>query len=395
MSRPISIVQYWGGCPQTMNSKWQRFLRVIECCAEKGWRTCLVWSRMPEDPALYEPFEQAGCQILFQRRASRNFDIRCVWSTYRMLRKLRCDVFHCHNVHTSPLIAAALARVPIRVWSKLAMSPYYEQGIEPTGIHRLALSTRVSSGLSHRILARSTAVAEELLNSGTPSDKIITTPVDVDIQRFANASANGVRQRLGLSSSDTVICTVGHAVPVKGWDILLPAFAKLARRNDSLRLLMIGSTTGSSETHTAATLAEMVAKLGIEKRVMFLGMRSDVPELLHACDLFILPSRSEGQPAALVEAMAAGLPCIGARVGGITDVIQDGDNGLLFEREDVDGLVDRISRLLDDETFRKRITIRAQHSAEAFDLKDSSQRLVRLYGDLLRLRGPTGVPARP
>ena len=300
-----------------------------------------------------------------------------------MLRKLRCDVFHCHNVHTSPLIGAALAGVPVRIWSKLAMSPYYEQGIEPTGIHRLALSTRVSSGLSHRVLAISTAVAEELVGSGTPTDKIITTPVDVDVRRFANASADGVRRRLGLDDSDTLICTVGHAVPVKGWDILLPAFAEVAKRDDSLRLLLIGSTTGSSEIHTAAALAEMAAKLGIEKRVMFLGMRSDVPELLHACDLFILPSRSEGQPAALVEAMAAGLPCIGARVGGITDVIQDGDNGLLFEREDVDGLAECVSRLLNDGAFRKRIALRAQHSSEAFDLQESSQRLVRLYEELL------------
>ena len=383
MPKAASIIQYWGGCPQTMNSKWQMFLRVIECCAEKGWRTYLVWSRMPEDTELSKPFQEAGCEIILQRRPNRNFDLRCVLSTRRMLRKLRCDVFHCHNVHTSPLIGAALAGVPVRIWSKLAMSPYYEQGIEPTGIHRLALSTRVSSGLSHRVLAISTAVAEELVGSGTPTDKIITTPVDVDVRRFANASADGVRRRLGLDDSDTLICTVGHAVPVKGWDILLPAFAEVAKRDDSLRLLLIGSTTGSSEIHTAAALAEMAAKLGIEKRVMFLGMRSDVPELLHACDLFILPSRSEGQPAALVEAMAAGLPCIGARVGGITDVIQDGDNGLLFEREDVDGLAECVSRLLDDGALRKRIAIHAQHSAEAFDLQKSTQRLVRLYEELL------------
>jgi len=144
MSKSVSIVQYWGGCPQTPNSKWQRFLRIIQRCAEKNWRTYLIWSRMPEDLGLARPFQQAGCEILLQRRPKRNFDLRCALGTYRMLRHVQCDVFHCHNVHTSPLIAAVLARVPVRVWSKLAMSPYYEQGEKPRGLHRLVPGLRIS-----------------------------------------------------------------------------------------------------------------------------------------------------------------------------------------------------------------------------------------------------------
>ena len=118
-NRTIGIMHYWCGCPEVANSKWQSFLHVVRACASRGWRNYMVWTRLPEDPGLWRPFAEAGCEIILQRRPSRNFDFRCVYDTYRLLRTLRCHIFHCHNVHTSPLIGAALA--PVRVLSKLSM----------------------------------------------------------------------------------------------------------------------------------------------------------------------------------------------------------------------------------------------------------------------------------
>ncbi len=185
--QPITIVQYWGGCPQTPDSKWQQFLDCLRACANKGWRTCLVWSDMPRDPLLSRPFEEAGCKIVLHSRAHGNFDLQCIRRTYCLLRKINCDVFHCHNVHTSPLIGAALAKVPVRIWSKLAMSPYYEQGVAPTGIHRLALSTRLSCNLAHRILAVSHPVRDELISCGASSSRVLVWPTPIDIESFSNS----------------------------------------------------------------------------------------------------------------------------------------------------------------------------------------------------------------
>jgi len=151
MSRPITVVQYWAGCPKSPNSKWQRFLAIIQRCQEQGWRNYLVWSGMPENPALVEPFKEAGCEIILQPRSRRNFDFGSVWRTYRLLRSLKCDVFHCHNDHTSPLIGAA--------------SPYYEKGVSPKSLHRLMPSTRVSCICAHRILAISDEVGRELIET--------------------------------------------------------------------------------------------------------------------------------------------------------------------------------------------------------------------------------------
>jgi hypothetical protein len=68
------MVQYWGGCPQTPNSKWQRFLDVITACSRMGWRTCLVLSRLPEQEELWRPFADVGCEIVIHPRATRSFD---------------------------------------------------------------------------------------------------------------------------------------------------------------------------------------------------------------------------------------------------------------------------------------------------------------------------------
>jgi len=382
MGKSITVVQYWAGCPKSPNSKWQRFLAIIQRCRQHGWRNYLVWSRMPENPALAEPFREAGCEIILQPRSRRNFDLASIWRTYRLLRRLKCDIFHCHNDHTSPLIGAALAGVPVRLWSKLAMSSYYEQGVHPKGLHCLAVSSKVSSALSTRVLARSKAVRGELIADGAAPDKILVTPVDVDIALYNSTSAPDLRSRMGYSESDLIICSVGHAVPVKGWDLLLSSFADIVREKPEARLLLVGNIPSSSEVRFAESLQKQVKQSGLSKKVRFLGQRDDIPQILAISDVFVLPSRSEGQPGALVEAMASGLPCVGTRVGGVPEAIRDGHDGLLVGREDVEALTGAIRKLIDNKEMGREMGECARQSVRRFDISASTERLFRLYVDL-------------
>lgn len=383
MTRPVTIVQYWAGCPKSPNSKWRRFLAIIRKCREQNWRNYIVWTEIPENPALVEPFREAGCEIILQPRSRRNFDLVCVWRTYRLLRHLRCDVFHCYNDHTSPLMGAALAGIPVRIWSKLAMSPYYEENIKPKGLHHWALSSRLSCALSTCVLARSKAVRQELILDGATPDKVSITPVDVDITLYDDVSVSDMRAIMGYSKSDLIITTVGHAVPVKGWDILLSSFGDIAREKPKARLLFVGSINSSHEITFAKSLQDRVKQNGLSDRVRFLGQRDDIARILAISDVFVLPSRSEGQPGALVEAMASGLPCVGTCVGGVPEVIANGHDGFLVGRENVGAMTQAITRLLENKSLRKTLGENAKETAKRFDLTESTNKLIGVYLNLL------------
>lgn len=387
MSRHMTAVHFWAGCPKSANSKWQQFLAVVQRCHEEGWRNILVLSRMPDDAALIEPFTQACCEIVLQPRSRGNFDARSIWRTFRLLRRLKCDIFHCHNDHTSPLIGAALARVPGRIWSKLAMSSHYEQAIAPAGVHRIQASVRLSGMLAHRIHTVSDAVGQELIALGIAKDKVQTIRCPIDLARYDGADGRSFRRELGSGQQDLWVTAIGHAVPVKGWDVLVRAFGQVAGEFPQAQLALVGSTDDNGERDFGQAIRALVHEKGLAARVRFLGHRCDIPACLAGSGVFVLPSRSEGQPLALMEAMAAGRPCIAAAVGGVPETITHGENGLLFERENVEQLTDRLRSVLADASLRRRLGAAARKSSSAFDLETYVEAVFALYCSLLEKNG--------
>lgn len=383
MNKSLSIVHFWAGCPKSPNSKWQRFLEVVKRCNKEGWKNYLILSKMPENPALYEPFVKQGCEIILQKRSKGNFDPGSIWRTYKLLRCLKCDVFHCHNDHTSPLIGAALAGVPVRIWSKLAMSSDYETNSNPKGMRRLMPSTRISCLLAHRILAISNGVGRELIDTVGFDKKIEIVYVPVDFQRFANASKGNIRKEMGFSESDIVITSVAHAVPVKGWDIAIKAFAQVSRKISNARMLLVGDKTSLDYFNQ---LEELIKQYKLQDTVKFTGKRDDIPEILKASDIFILPSRSDGLCCALIEASSSGLPCIASNVGGLPEVISHNENGLLFEREDSHELAKLIIKLIEDTTFSDKLAQKALINAKDFNLELYVEKIINTYRSFLDIK---------
>ena len=382
MNRPITLVQYWGGHPKTVNSKYQANLAVFQRCQQQGWRNYLVCYRMPDNPELLVPFRKAGCEVIVQPPSRRSFDLASVWRTYKLLRRLKCDIFHCDNDHTSPLIGAALAGIPVRIWFAQAMSPYYEKGVSPKRLHRFMPSARITCLCAHRIMTISDKVRLELVESGCPGKHIDTVYVPIDYMRFANTAMGKIRDELGLDSSHILITTVGCAVPVKGWDIAIRAFAEVHNVIPNARLVFVGSTTSSKESKTFRQLADLIRHYKLSKYIHFLGQRNDIPEILKASDIFILPSRSEGLCWALIEAMASGLPCVAARVGGIPEVINHAEDGLLFEREDANELAEHIIHLTQNRELRTNIASQASNRARFFSMTAYVNKVFECYKSL-------------
>ena len=181
------------------------------------------------------------------------------------------------------------------------------------------------------------------------------------------------RAALDAGPSDFVIGTVGNFTKKKDHATMLRAFADVAARHETARLVMIGSGPLFDETRALA------AELGLASRVDFLGKRDDVDRLLPGLDLFILSSRYEGLPIALLEAMSAGVACVATRVGGIPEVLRHEQSGLLVDAGDPEGLAAALTRMGDDDVERRRLGARGAVDAAACDLSVAVQRQQHAY----------------
>lgn len=168
----------------------------------------------------------------------------------------------------------------------------------------------------------------------------------------------GVRAELGLDDQSVLLASVGNLYPVKGYDVLLQALHGVRETTPIAWHLAIAGR-GDEETKLRATATE----LGLDDRVHLLGFRQDVPDILAAADIFLMPSRSEGLPVALLESMFAAKPSIASRVGGIPEVITDGAEGVLVPPGDPVQLAAAIGRLLTDPDSRERLGRAARATA--------------------------------
>ncbi len=181
--------------------------------------------------------------------------------------------------------------------------------------------------------------------SGSSPEQVTTIYNGIDLSAFVNMDnareREVARTELGIPQDANVLITVAVLRPPKGIQFMIRALPQVLTSHPNTYYLIVGS--GS---HQDSLIAE-ADKAGVRERVIFAGLRKDVPRLLVASDVFVLPTLTEALPTVLAEAMGAGLPVIASRVGGVPEMIADGQNGLLVEPEDPDSLSRACIRLLD------------------------------------------------
>lgn len=172
---------------------------------------------------------------------------------------------------------------------------------------------------------------------------------------------------------------VGRFAEQKNHTGLIKIFELVRRRVPDAKLLLIGGGP------LRPSVEDMVGKSGLRDAVKFLGFREDVPEVLSRCSLFLFPSRFEGLPVATLEAGAAGLPMVASRVPGVTEAIEHGVTGFLFDVEDVAGMAGAAVRLLSDEALARQIGAAARRRVtERFSKRVSADSLLGLYHECIR-----------
>lgn len=325
---------------------------------------------------LEEEFARIGIPVvIFGRR--HKFDPSLVLRLAAWLRREKACVVHTHlfTADTYGRLAAKLAGVPA-VFSTVhnIVNPWkggFRKGID-----------RLFARLSTRVIGCSEEVTQALATrDGIPADRLMAIPNGIDLKKFAQVSGAGVRAEFGLPDDRPLLGVVGRLHPQKGHEDLFRALAAMPQaRAGELACMIIGTGELQDALHA------MAQDMGLERCVIFTGMRTDVPRLVAAMDMFLMPSRWEGLPIALLEAMASAKPVICTRVGGIPDVVIDGDNGLLVDPEQPAQLQARIAQLLDNPDARTRLGQRARETViDRFDVTRTAAAYNQLHLQALGL----------
>jgi glycosyltransferase involved in cell wall biosynthesis len=202
--------------------------------------------------------------------------------------------------------------------------------------------------------------------------RVITSAVDPEAL-YPQLGRAATRAQAGLASEASLLLVVAALFQRKGVDVLLDALARLA--DDGLRPALWIAGQGPARP----ALEKQARELGLDHQVRFLGERGDIADLLAACDVFILPSRSEGLGVAALEAMAAGRAIVATRVGGLAEAVVDESTGLLVPPADPAALAGALARLLRDPALRARL---AEAGPARIDAGFRADDLVEAYEDL-------------
>ncbi len=286
----------------------------------------------------------------------------------RLVRQWRPDLLHTHGVRASVAGRLVGVRTGLRVVTTVHSDLYYDYAAPAKRALFMALELATQE-LSARVIAVSRPLAGVLRKRGYAERKLRVVENGIDVRAFEeklsyathDGSGANIRRELALPDGALVILCVARLHPVKLHDVLIRATGELGKTMDAVHLVLVGD---GSERAALQALATQAAP----GRVHFLGARADVPALLAQADVFALTSRMEGLPISVLEAMAARLPVVASRAGGLAELVadagavaadrttvQDAPTGFLFEPGSTEGLRAALAILLRDAGLRREL----------------------------------------
>jgi glycosyltransferase involved in cell wall biosynthesis len=297
------------------------------------------------------------------------------------------DLVHTHTAKAGTLgrIAARMAGVPVVVHTVHGWVFTAEHPASHSRVY-LELERMLASWCEALVVVAENDREEGLaLGVGRPRQyELIRSGIELEAYRDPPLSRAEARRRIGLPEDAFVVGSVGRLSPPKCPEVAVAAFHRLAARCPRARLVVVGDGWQRGEVEAE------VARLGLADRVYLLGLRMDVPVMLRAFDAYLLTSSHEGLPRTLPQAMAAGLPIVATRVGGVPNAVEDGRTGWLAAAGDAEALGDRLLRLAADPEGARRMGEAGRAKVEEFSAGRMSRQLEELYDRLARGARPRG-----
>jgi len=344
---------------ELLNRVDKNAFQLVLCCIDTGNLTDM----------LKEIAEENGHEFVTEKYMKKfRIDIKAILRLRGVIKSRKIDVVHVTSGYTA--IAGTLASL----WSKVPIIYTIQMPVQfsrKTKLFFAILGLRINLHI-----AASNAIAYSVDRGGfifplRKIDQIIY--YGVDLQRFKPLDSDNAKRLLGLYGY-TIVGSVGRLIPRKGYYYLLCAMPKIKETLPDAKIVLTGD--GEEERN----LRLLARQLGIQKDVIFLGTRRDIPEVVSSFDVFVLPSLSEGLGIVILEAFALGKPVVASKVEGIPEMVINVENGFLVPPGDSDALAEKIITLLKDPELAARLGQNGRRLVEEkFNVDDMVKKYESLY----------------
>ena len=351
--------------------------RLIVCCLQSVGE-------------LGEKLKEQGIPVfVFNGRSSvnplhlpRNFYV--IWNLIKLLRRERVQIVHTHEFFSGTLgrIAALLAQTSVKILM------LHNKDRWKGSIHIIV--DRILANWTDKIVANSISVKEFTIQcTGLNPNNFEVVYNGIDLTRFNPflISRKTIRSELGIKNSTPTLVIVGRLTTQKGHRYLINALPTVLEKYPELRLFVVGDDS-PFDTSTKEEIFKLVNTMGLTENVIFLGERKDVPDILYAADIFVLPSLWEGFGLVIAEAMAAGVPVIASKIDGIPEVVIDSVTGILVPPKNPEAIANAILYLLNNPNKAKKMGQAGRERVEkCFSVDEMVRKWDKLYQELLIKKG--------
>jgi D-inositol-3-phosphate glycosyltransferase len=319
-------------------------------------------------------------------------EFACGVQRFRALTGASYDVIHSHYWLSGRLglLFADRWDVPlVSMFHTLAQlkNRVAESAAEREQAVRFEIEKRTMAG-SDRIVALTSVDRQQMIRHYGELAPIEVIPGGVDLDHFYPRPRGEARRALGIDGTEKVVLFVGRIQRLKGLEVLVRAFARLADLEKS-RLIIVGGQPGTShETREITRLQHLASKLGIAHRTHFVGAvpHTDLPLYYSAADVTAMPSSYESFGLVAVESLACSTPVVATRVGGLTEIVHDGETGLLVPWRDAELFAERLGAVLQDDQLRRRLAGNARDSVLRYDWNQIADEHLALFADVTAQR---------
>ncbi len=314
------------------------------------------------------------------RRISPINDLRALFFLLALFLREKPEIVHTHTSKAGILgrVAAFLAVVPVIVHTPHGLIFFGHFGKLKSNI--FLWIERFAALITHRQIALTKGeLADTVRYRAVKKDgmSIVHSGVDIEVFQKSRKNRAAKRQELGFEPDDSIVGFTGWLLPIKGPMYLLNAMGQVWERFPDTKLVFVGK----GDLHKS--LVARAAEMGAADRVFFLGWRDDVKEIMPVFDIFVLPSMNEGMGRVIVEAMAAGVPVVATRTGGIPDLVEHGETGLLATPADSKELGEAIFEICVNKELTKKMVEKSSITCQHYSVNAMISKIDSIYDSLL------------